>query len=61
MGRLDQILVINIAQLLLHRDILLNINMSLWPMQETPETQVQYLGWDDPLEKEMTTNSSVLT
>ena len=28
-GRLDQILVINIAQLLLHRDILLNINMSL--------------------------------
>ena len=24
------------------------------------ETQVQSLGWDDPLEKEMVTNSSVL-
>ena len=25
------------------------------------ETQVQYLGWEDPLEKEMTTHSSTLT
>ena len=24
------------------------------------DTQVQSLGWDDPLEKEMVTNSSVL-
>ena len=29
-------------------------------MQETWETQVQSLGWDDPLEKEMATHSSVL-
>ena len=25
-----------------------------------PETWVQFLGWDDPLEKEMATDSSVL-
>ena len=25
-----------------------------------PETQVQFLGWEDPLEKEMATHSSVL-
>ena len=24
------------------------------------ETQVQFLGWEDPLEKEMTTHSSIL-
>ena len=32
-------------------------------MQEMPETQemrVQYLGWEDPLEKEMVTHSSIL-
>ena len=29
-------------------------------MQETPETQVQFLGWEDPLEKEMATHSSNL-
>ena len=29
-------------------------------MQETPETQVQSLGWEDPLEKEMATHSSIL-
>ena len=27
-------------------------------MQETQETQVQYLGQEDPLEKEMATHSS---
>jgi len=31
------------------------------PMQETQETQVQSLGWADPLEKEMATHSSILT
>ena len=31
------------------------------PMQETQETRVQSLGWEDPLEKEMTTPSSILT
>ena len=30
-------------------------------MQETPETRVRPLGWEDPLEKEMATHSSILT
>ena len=25
------------------------------------ETQVQFLGWEDPLEKEMATHSSIIT
>ena len=29
-------------------------------MQEMQETQVRSLGWEDPLEKEMATDSSVL-
>ena len=29
-------------------------------MQETQETQVQPLGWNDPLEEEMATHSSIL-
>ena len=29
-------------------------------MQETRKTQVQSLGWEDPLEKEMATHSSIL-
>ena len=29
-------------------------------MQEMQETLVQSLGWEDPLEKEMTTHSSIL-
>ena len=29
-------------------------------MQETYETQVPTLGWEDPLEKEMATHSSIL-
>ena len=29
-------------------------------MQETQETQVQSLGWGDPLEEEMTNHSSIL-
>ena len=29
-------------------------------MQETQEVQVQSLGWEDPLEKEMETHSSIL-
>ena len=29
-------------------------------MQEMQETQVQLLGWEDPLEKEMATHSSLL-
>ena len=28
--------------------------------QETPETQVQFLGGEDPLEEEMATHSSIL-
>ena len=37
------------------------VNYPLVPMQETQETLVQSLGWDDPLEKEMVTHSSILT
>ena len=29
-------------------------------MQETQEMQVQFLSWEDPLEEEMTTHSSIL-
>ena len=29
-------------------------------MQERPETWVQSLGWEDPLEEEMATHSSVI-
>ena len=29
-------------------------------VQELQETQVQSLGWEDPLEKEMETHSSIL-
>ena len=29
-------------------------------MQETQETQVQSLGWEDPLQMEMATHSSIL-
>ena len=29
-------------------------------MQETQETRVQFLDWEDPLEKEMATHSSTL-
>ena len=29
-------------------------------MQETWETQVRSLGWEDPLEEEMATHSSIL-
>ena len=30
------------------------------PMQETREMRVQSLGWEDPLEKEMATHSSII-
>ena len=29
-------------------------------MQERQEMQVQFLGWEDPLEEEMATHSSIL-
>ena len=29
-------------------------------MQETEETQVQSLGWEDPLDRDMETHSSIL-
>ena len=31
------------------------------PMQETPETLVQSLSWEDPLGKKVATHSSILT
>ena len=30
------------------------------PIQETKEMRVQFLGWEDPLEEEMATHSSIL-
>ena len=33
---------------------------SLPAMQETEETRVRSLGWEDPLEEEMVTHSSIL-
>ena len=33
-----------------------------WPaMQQTQETRVRSLGWENPLEEEMATHSSILT
>jgi len=29
-------------------------------ISETPETQVQFVGWEDPLEEEVATHSSIL-
>ena len=42
------------------------IKMAQWkrihlPMEELQERQVQSLGWEDPLEEEMATHSSILT
>ena len=31
------------------------------PMQETLEMQVQFLGWEDPLEEDMATHLSILS
>ena len=39
--------------------MLLVINDQL-PMQEMQETQIQSLGWEDPLKGEMATHSSIL-
>ena len=33
---------------------------NLWAMQEAQETRVQSRGWEDLLEKEMVTHSSIL-
>ena len=33
---------------------------NLLAMQETEETRVQFLGWEDPLEEEMAAHSSIL-
>ena len=33
---------------------------TLLAMRETQETQVQCLGWEDPLEMDMATHSSIL-
>ena len=44
----------------------MGFQMALWlrihlPVQEMQETQVRSLGWEDSLEREMATHSSVLT
>ena len=33
---------------------------NLTAMQETQEMQIQSLGWEDPLEEEISTHSSIL-
>ena len=38
----------------------LSIQRICLPMHEMPETQIQSLGWEDPLEKGMATHSSIL-
>ena len=40
--------------------VALVVNICL-PMEEMQETQVQSLGWEDPLEKGMTTHFSILS
>ena len=37
-----------------------SVAKNLPAMQETQETQVQSLGWEDPLEKEMAIHSSTI-
>ena len=47
-----------------HRDLLMFISKVSQMAQKLPakqETRVQFLGWEDPLEKEMATYSSILT
>ena len=36
------------------------VAQSVKHLPSVPETQVQSLGWEDPLEKEMATHSSIL-
>ena len=38
----------------------LHLPLGLLPMQESQETQVQFLGWEDSLEKEMAAHASIL-
>ena len=45
------------------RCLLLPASLVAWMVKRLPtmqETQVQSLGWEDPLEKEMATHSSIL-
>ena len=41
--------------------MVLVVKNPLMPMQETQETLVLSLGWEDPLKKKMVTHSSILT
>ena len=52
------ILVISFANLLL-RTLAQAVNSST-AMQETEETQIKSLGWEDPREEEMATHSNIL-
>ena len=52
------ILVISFANLLL-RTLAQAVNSST-AMQETEETQIKSLGWEDPREEEMATHTSIL-
>ena len=39
---------------------MLSVGQSVKNLPAVPETQIQSLGWEDPLEKEMATHSSIL-
>ena len=39
---------------------MLSVAQSVKNLTAVRETQIQSLGWEDPLEKEMTTHSSIL-
>ena len=39
---------------------MLSVGQSVKNLPAVPETQIQSLGWKDPLEKEMVTHSSIL-
>ena len=56
---------LHIIILLYHQWNICNNQVAQWyrihvPMQERQGTQVWFLGWEDPLEKEMATHSSIL-
>ena len=46
--------------MLQHASLVVQWQRICLPMQETKEMQVQSLGWEDPLQKEMTPHSSIL-
>ena len=52
--------IIIILKYIFPRFVMRKINQNSHKMQETWEIYIQSLGWEDPLEKEMATHSSIL-